>query len=92
MNKSSYNPFDDKNLHLTVNNPQTNSLDERASFNDVIKHRDIVQGFQSPKRMEQLPKWYQNPKKIFATISLLVFISFLIYQVIQLVITIGSGN
>ena len=92
MNKSSYNPFDDKDLHLSVNKPQTNSLDERASFNDVIKHRDIVQGFQSPKRMEQLPKWYQNPKKIYATISLLVFISFLIYQVIQLVITMGSGK
>jgi hypothetical protein len=40
MNNSSYNPFDDEKLHLTVNKPQTNSLDERTPFNDVIKHGD----------------------------------------------------
>jgi hypothetical protein len=92
MNKSSYNPFDDDKLHLTVNKPDTNSLDERASYNDAIKHGDIVQGIQSPKRFEQLPKWYQNPRKIYATISVLVFFSFLIYQVIQIVIAITLGK
>jgi hypothetical protein len=90
MNNSSYNPFDDEELHLTVKKHETNSLDERTPFNDVIKHGDIVQGIQFPKRFEQLPKWYQNPRRIYATISVLVFFTFLIYQLIQIVIDIAS--
>ncbi|WP_251554274.1 hypothetical protein [Neobacillus muris] len=92
MNKSSYHPYEDENLHQTVNIPETNSLDERAPFNDAIKHSDMVQGIPSPKRIEQLPKWYQNPRRMFAAVSALIIISLLIYQVIQFVIAIRSGQ
>ncbi|MDB5052728.1 MAG: hypothetical protein JWM44_778 [Bacilli bacterium] len=77
--KNPYNPFNDKTLHTTVNQTQSVTLDERVPFNDVIKHGDIIQGFQAPKRLDQFPKWFQNPKRIFATISLLVFASFMIF-------------
>jgi hypothetical protein len=92
MKKSSYNPFNDETLHPTVNQTQSNTLDERAPFNDVIKHGDIVSGFQVPKRLDQFPKWYQNPKRIFATISVLVFASFMIYQIIRIITDIASGE
>jgi hypothetical protein len=77
--KNPYNPFNDKTLHTTVNQTQSVTLDERVPFNDVIKHGDIIQGFQAPKRLDQFPKWFRNPKRIFATISLLVFASFIIF-------------
>jgi hypothetical protein len=92
MKNTSYNPFKGETSHHTVNQTQSNALDERAPFNDVIKHGDIVQGFQAPKRIEQFPKWYQNPRRIYATISVLVFASFMIYQIFQIITAIASGK
>jgi hypothetical protein len=92
MKDPSYNPFNDETLHPTVNQTQSNTLDERAPFNDVIKHGDIVQGFQAPKRVDQFPKWYQNPLRIYAAISVLVFASFMIYQIIRIITAIASGK
>ncbi|MEC0270456.1 hypothetical protein [Paenibacillus anseongense] len=92
MKNTSYNPFDNEKLHQSVNKTETNSLEDRAPFNDVIKHVDIVSGFQVPKRLNHFPKWYQNPQRIFATISVLVFASFMIYQVIRIIIAIASGK
>lgn len=74
MNDSSDHPFENTKLHVTVKDPEYYSLEERTPFNDVIKHGDIIQGFQSPKKFNQIPKWYQNPVRIFSTISLLVFV------------------
>jgi hypothetical protein len=88
MKKSSYNPFNDVTLHPTVNQTQSNTHEEREPFNDVIKHGDIVSGFQIPKRLDQFPKWYQNPHRLLATISVLVFASFIIYQIIRIIIAI----
>jgi hypothetical protein len=84
MNNSSEHPFENTKLHITVNERQTNSNDERIPFNDVIRHGDIVQGIQSPKRFDQIPKLYKKPLKIFSMISLLVFASILIFQMIDI--------
>jgi hypothetical protein len=92
MKKSSYNPFNDETLHPTANQTQSNTLDEKVPFNDVIKHGDIVSGFQVSKRLDQFPKWYQNPQRILATICVLVFASFMIYQITRIIIDITSGN
>ncbi|MGG3564387.1 hypothetical protein ABES03_22620 [Neobacillus rhizosphaerae] len=78
MNNSSNN--------LSKKETQQVLLDERAPFNDAIKHGDIVQGFQSPKQITQLPKWYRNPKRIFVSISVLIIIGLLIYQIIQFIL------
>jgi hypothetical protein len=89
MKNSSYNPFNDKTLHSTMNQTQYITLDERVPFNDVIKHGDIVQGFQAPKRLDQFPKWYRHPQRIFATISVLVFASFMLYSIIRIITSIA---
>lgn len=92
MKNPSNNPLHDETLDSNVNQTQSNTLDERAPFNDVIKHGDIVQGFQAPKRLEQFPKWYQNPRRIYATVSVLGFALFMIYQIIQIITAIVSGK
>ncbi|CAN7431173.1 hypothetical protein [Paenibacillus sp. LjRoot56] len=92
MKNTSYSPFDDESLHLIVNKTETNPLEDRAPFNDVIKHVDIVSGFQVPKSLNHFPKWYQNPQRIFATISVFVFASFMVYQVIRIITAIASGE
>jgi hypothetical protein len=92
MKNTSYNPYNDETPHLTENKTETSSLEDRAPFNDVIKHVDIVSGFQVPKRLDHFPKWYKNPQRIFASISVLVFASFMIYQVIRIITAIASGK
>ncbi|WP_261302991.1 hypothetical protein [Paenibacillus andongensis] len=74
MKDTSYNPFNDKTLHQSEKLTNEVATEERVPFNEAIKHDDIVQGFQLPKRVEQFPKWYQNPRRIYATISVLVFL------------------
>ncbi|MCY9667022.1 hypothetical protein M5X11_19135 [Paenibacillus alginolyticus] len=92
MKDTSYNPFNDKTLHQTEKLSNEVATEERAPFNEAIKHGDIVQGFQSPKRLEQFPKWYQNPRRIYATISVLVFASFIIYHIVQNIVEIATGK
>jgi hypothetical protein len=92
MKNPSCNPFNDNTLRFTEKEIQTTSTEERAPFNEVIKHGDIVQGYQVPKRLEQFPKWYQNPRRIYATISVLLFASFMIYQIIQIITAIEYGK
>lgn len=36
--------------------------------------------------------WYQNPRRIYATISVLVFASFIIYQIVQNMVAIATGK
>jgi hypothetical protein len=62
--------------------------EDRSPSNDVIKHGDMVQGFQSPKQITQFPKWYQKPKRIIAFISVLIFVVLLLYQIIQFVLNV----
>ena len=83
-NKSLNNPMDNDDIHQTVNNEQPFVSEERTPFNDVIKHGDIINNSQTPKRIEQIPKSLRRPFKIFTIIFLLIFISALIYQAIQM--------
>jgi hypothetical protein len=61
---------------------------DRTPFNDVIKHGDIINGFQSPKKIEQFPKWYQKPFKLLSIITIFGLISIILYQFIQTIISI----
>jgi hypothetical protein len=83
MNNSSEHPFENNKLHITVKEPHSNTNEERIPYNDVIKHGDIVQGFQSPKKFDQIPRWYKNPVKILSFISVLVFASILLFQIFE---------
>jgi len=84
MNSSKDDQNENETGHLLENNLR---IDERTPHNDVIRHGDIVQGFQAPKRVEQIPKWYRNPRRILITIGLLIFVGVLIYQVIDFFIS-----
>ncbi|MEH7440248.1 hypothetical protein V7182_22630 [Neobacillus drentensis] len=86
MNNSSNNLSKNDSRQHDKNEAHQVLLDERAPFNDAIKHTDIVQGFQSPKQITHLPKWYRKPRRIFASISVLTIIGLLIYQIIQFIL------
>lgn len=82
MKPASYNPFEDKSLHFTQQSSGETLAHDRAAFNDAIRHMDSVQGLQAPKRIGHFPKWYQNPQRIGATISVLIFAAFLVYHTV----------
>lgn len=80
-----YNPFDDKSIHITQ--PDNNSDDsERQGFNDVIKHYDAVNGFQSPKQLNQFPRSLKQIIRWAIILYVSTFIGFLIYQIIKVII------
>ncbi|MEF3304567.1 hypothetical protein [Paenibacillus sp. GYB003] len=81
-----YNPFEDKTLHASDVRERTALAEDRTPFNDALRHGDAVQGYSSPKRLDQFPKRYRNPQRVYATISVLVFAAFMAYQVVRLVL------
>ncbi|GGA10331.1 hypothetical protein GCM10008018_64720 [Paenibacillus marchantiophytorum] len=92
MIKPSCNPFDDTSIHATTQQSQDDAQSQRVPFNDVIHHNDVVQGMQAPKRVEQMPKWYQQHRRNSAALSVLIFGGFLVYNVIQIIQDIVSGR
>jgi hypothetical protein len=80
-----YNPFDDKSIHITQ--PVSNSDDtERQGFNDVIKYYDAINGFQSPKQLNQFPRSLKQIIRWAIILYVSTFIGFLIYQIIKIII------
>ncbi|WP_035321722.1 hypothetical protein [Peribacillus kribbensis] len=85
MENSSKRISEEKDMHQTIK-PQhaINSMElERTPFNDGSKHVDIVNGFQAPKKIEQIPKWYQKSFKIITILFLIGFILIMLFQGIQ---------
>ena len=79
-----YNPYEDDTLHSTQPENLSISIDERKGFNDVINHYDAVNGHQSPKRIDQVPKRFRNILKIIIIIWVASFIGFQIYSLFNL--------
>jgi hypothetical protein len=88
MKNSSKNILEDKTIYQSVNNSQSqNTIEQdRKPFNDVIEHVAIVNGFQSPKKLEQIPKRFQKPFKAFSIIVLLLLLSTILFQFIKIFI------
>ncbi|MEF2243738.1 MULTISPECIES: hypothetical protein [unclassified Paenibacillus] len=55
MKRKDYNPYEDSSLHSTHPNEMQHT-NGREGFNDIIKHVDRVNGFQSPKSMDEVPR------------------------------------
>lgn len=72
MSEEKYNPYKDSTIHFTVPSEQEDpdALQNREAFNDVIRHYDHVNGFQSPKRLDGYPR----PLKIILK-SIIIFVA-----------------
>jgi quinol-cytochrome oxidoreductase complex cytochrome b subunit len=83
MEKSSKDISEEKTIHQTVNASQSQHTIEqdRKPFNDVIEHFDIVNGSQSPKKLEQIPKRFHKPFKAYVIVVLLLLILTLFFQI-----------
>lgn len=94
MKNSSKRMSNHKEIPQTIDSHQLSNplAPDRTPFNDMIKHGDIVNSFQSPKKIEQFPKWYQKPFKIITILSISGLISMILYQFIYTIILIISDK
>lgn len=92
IDRPSYNPFEDKTLHTVQESTVAHPDLDRTPFNDVIKHADIVLGYQAPKLLDQFPRWFQLPQRIYAGISVLIFVGVIVYQFMEAVVVLVNGN
>jgi hypothetical protein len=80
-----YNPFEDPKLHYSEPSQPLEDYNNRTAFNDVMKHYDIVNGHQVPKRIEHFPKRMRLFIRLFVLVGVM---SFLIAQIWSIVETI----
>ncbi|OMF37559.1 hypothetical protein BK133_05780 [Paenibacillus sp. FSL H8-0548] len=78
--ENKYNPFDDKTIHTTQSDNNTADYSDRQGFNDVLKHYDAVNGFQSPKLLNQIPRSLRQIIRWAIIINISVFFGFNIYD------------
>ena len=74
-----YNPYEDRTLHTTVPD-RVEEAGQREGFNDVIRHYDSVNGFQSPKRLEHIPGPIRPIVKGFILLSVGALLFFFLRQ------------
>lgn len=77
-NDKKYNPYEDKSIHYTHSN-DTQPVTNREGFNDIIKHYDRVNGFQSPKTMEDIPKSLRTIIRLTIAIGVLLGLGTMLY-------------
>lgn len=77
-----YNPYEDEGLHMVQPDHEPAPLNEREGFNEILKHNDIVNGHQIPKRLDHFPR---SMRKVVRIIILLMVISFIGFQIWDLI-------
>jgi hypothetical protein len=87
-----YNPFEDKTLHYSQPQDSIMAGEDRTPFNDVIRHADIVQGYQAPKQLDQYAKWFQNSQRIYAIVSVLGITVFFGHEIVKIIISLLSDK
>ena len=55
--REKFNPYEDETIHASQPEQEPANVEDRQGFNDVMKHYDIINGHQMPKRLDQLPAW-----------------------------------
>lgn len=76
------NPYKDETIH-TTQLVSRDELPEREGFNDVLKHYDSVNGFQAPKRLDQIPKPIRLVTKMIVILFVLIFIGVMLSHVLD---------
>ncbi|RKP57991.1 hypothetical protein D7Z26_00300 [Cohnella endophytica] len=78
-----YNPYKDETIHTTQASDNHERF-ERQGFNDVLKHYDAVNGFQSPKQLNHFPSYLKQIIRWIIIINLLIVVGVILNQVIHL--------
>ena len=76
--RQDYNPYEDTSLHAT-HPAEIQHKNGREGFNDIIKHFDRVNGFQSPKSMDEVPKGLRATFRAIIIVYVLAAVGFLGY-------------
>lgn len=71
LDKSS-SPYEDENLVETQ--PDTPFVNQREPFNDVIKHGDIVTGYQRNRTLSDYPRRIRPWVRLYAIGTLLILV------------------
>ncbi|TCS75715.1 hypothetical protein EDD64_10689 [Effusibacillus lacus] len=77
--------MENKNKNLSESQPITNSVgvENREPFNDAIRHFDVVHGFQTAKRINQIPRKKRVSIRLFGMLAVVFLVATVFWSIIQ---------
>ncbi len=79
--KSNYNPYEDETIHYTIAEKDIEMLEDRRGFNEIMNHFDIINGHQTPKKLDHIPK---KLRKLIRLVIILWVGSFFLYLILSI--------
>lgn len=77
----SFHPFEDKTLIETQPGPPT--INTREPFNDYIKHKDIIAGYQQNRTLSDYPRRMRPWVRFYAIATLVLFVVGILWDVLH---------
>lgn len=77
-----YNPYEDQALHELQ--PESEPINEREPYNDVVQFGDIMVGHQRNRTLSDYPKRMRPWVRIWAIFALTIFLGTIVIDLIHL--------